>query len=151
MEIKFNKQEAQTQQASLEEELELDEEYQFILNMHQTLSLVDPISCPSVAVIESWKQKYKNIYISTVVEPNKYFVWRAIRRGEYKKLEGEGAFEKQSTMHEVLVEQCLLYPTSTPTWRLTQPAGVVDTLGKQIAYHSGWISDQEAFAAIRVI
>lgn len=151
MEIKFNKQE-QKQDTTVQDNPEIfDESYQYILNIHDTISLVDPLNAPSTAILESWKSKYKNIYISTVVEPDKYFVWRALRRGEYKKLEGQGGLESQSTMNEVLVEQCLLYPTVTPQWRLTQPAGVIDTLGKQIAYHSGWISDQEAFAAIRVI
>jgi len=130
---------------------EIDEELAYLINMHEIIMDVDPLNAPPVSVLESWKHKYKNIYISRVVDPNTYFIWRTIRRGEFKKLNSDNCFENPTSGYEILVETCLLYPTPTQQWRLTSPAGIIESLGKQISYQSGFVSDAELINLIRVV
>ena len=51
----------------------------------------------------------------------------------------------------MLVDKCLLYPQPSTSWSLTCDAGIITTLGKQIAYKSGFVSPQEALSLIKVI
>lgn len=130
---------------------EIDEELANLINMHEIIKDVDPLNAPPVSVLESWKHKYRHIYISRVVDPDVYFIWRTIRRGEFKKLNSDNCFDNPTAGYEILVETCLLYPTPDAKWRLTSPAGVIESLGKQISYQSGFVSDAELINLIRVV
>lgn len=129
----------------------IDEDLAYLINMHEIIMDVDPLNAPPVSVLESWKSKYKHIYISRVVSPDEYYIWRTIRRGEFKKLNSDNCFENPTAGYEILVETCLLYPTPNVQWRLTSPAGVIESLGKQISYQSGFVSDAELINLIRVV
>lgn len=133
-------------------EPEYDQEYQFILNTHKRLYDIDPENAPPISVLESWKDFHKNIYISTVVDPNQYYLWRVMTRQEYKKLNTNNSFSNPMSANEIIVETCLLYPNpQTPEWRLKSPAGIIESLGKQIAYQSGFVPDSQLISMILVI
>ena len=66
-------------------------------------------------------------------------------------LQEQGVFDNDEKANEVLVEKCLLYPQPTTTWRLTSDAGIITTVGKQIAYKSGFVTQQEALSLIKII
>jgi hypothetical protein len=156
MQLNFKNQEEQEvdiDTTSLEQEImeSQDVQYQYLVNLQQILQDSDPDNAPTMSQVEAWKDKYDNIYISNVVDPDKYYVWRTLRRGEFKKVNANNEFENNTKANEILVEKCLLYPTPDQTFRFNSVAGVIDTLGKQIAYQTGWISTEEALSTIRVI
>lgn len=148
MKVKIDNQEEQTAQEYAEEKF--NEEQDYIESVYQLLQRTDPLNAPKRSQLEAWKDKYKKIYISQIIEPDKFYVWRTLSRIEYKKLNAHKEFENPVAANEIMVENCLLYPEPTQEWRLNSPAGWVDTLGKQIAFQSGWVADQEHLATIRV-
>ena len=132
------------------QEEKFNEEQDYIESVYQILQRSDPLEAPKKSQIEAWKDRYKNVYISQIVEPDKFYVWRTLTRVEYKKLNANKEFDNPQAAYEIMVETRLLYPQPTQAWRLNSPAGWIDTLGKQIAFQSGWVSGQEHLATIRV-
>lgn len=123
-----------------------------ISDLHELLFEIDPEGAPMVAVLEAWKYKHKSLYVSKISsESEAFYVFTSIKRVDFKKLQDQGVFENEEKGHEVLVEKCLLYPQPTQGWRLTSDAGIITTLGKQIAYKSGFVSQQEALSLIKII
>lgn len=139
------------EQVSDLEQSKEDQEYQYLLDMHDILAEQDPLNAPKLSVLEAWKLQHKHIYISRVVDPDTYYVWRVLKRGEYKKLSHNEAFANPSSANEILVETCLLYPIPDQAWRIMSPAGVIESLGKQISFQSGFVPDNELIGLIRVV
>ena len=123
-----------------------------LLDLHELLTEVDPDNAPMISVLEAWKAKHKVLYVSKVSSDSKeYYVFTSIKRVDFKKLQDQGVFDNEEKGNEVLVEKCLLYPHPTATWRLTSSAGIITTLGRQISYKSGFVSQQEALSLIKII
>ena len=130
--------------------LEISEELQFIMNLHDILAEFDE-DAPMVSQLEGWKKKYGQIYVSKVVDNKKFYVWRTLNRSEYKVISASKAFEDENIAQEIIIEKCMLYPQLTQAMKLKMDAGVITTLGKQISYQSGFISNQEALSLIKVV
>lgn len=150
MEYQYDSNTTKQQETKNEDSIQ-DQEYQYLLDIHNIITEQDPINAPKMSVLEAWKNQHKNIYISRVVDPDVYYVWRVLRRGEYKKLSHNKAFDNPTSANEILVETCLLYPIPDQGWRLTSPAGVIESLGKQISFQSGFVPDNELIGLIRVV
>ena len=154
MQVKGNsKKQVEDVQEQTQEELyqDIDPVYLQLKNLYDIIEEVDPFNVPTLATLESWKNQHGDIFISTVVSPNKYYLFRVLKRAEYKKMSKDGILNDPTSIPDVIVEKCLLYPSPSQIWRLAQPAGVIDTLSKQIQYQSGFISEQEALSFIKVI
>ena len=138
-----------------EEEYPVYEEPQIdkdLLDLHSLLSEIYGENAPLLSVLEAWKDKHKSLFVSKVSSSSEdYYVFTTIKRSDFKKLQDQGVFENEEKGHEVLVEKCLLYPIPNQVWRLTSDAGIISTLGKQIAYKSGFVSQQEALSLIKII
>lgn len=131
------------------EEPQIDKD---LVDLYNLLHELDPENAPLLSVIESWKSRHKSIYVSKISnDSNQYYVFTTIKRHDFKKLQEQGVFENDEKANEVLVEKCLLYPHPTMNWRLTSDAGIITTLGKQIAYKSGFVTQQEALSLIKII
>lgn len=139
-------------QAVEEYEQEVPQIDKDLMDLHALLSEIDPNGAPLLSVLEAWKHKHKSLYVSKISNdsPN-FYVFTTIKRAEFKKLNEQGVFENKEKGNEVLVEKCLLYPQPTTGWRLTSDAGIISTLGEQIAYKSGFVSQQEALSLIKII
>lgn len=130
----------------------LSKEDRELMDLHEILFEVDPKNCPMISQLEAWKGYHKSLYVSKISnESNEYYVWRTLKRNEFKQLSANGTFSDEEKANEILVEKCVLYPQVTQAWRLTSDAGVITTLGKQIAYKSGFVSPQEALSLIKVV
>lgn len=130
----------------------LPEEDKDLRDLHELLSEIDPEGAPIMSVLEAWKAKHKKLFVSKIsTESPEYYVFTSIKRSEFKKLQEQGIFENKEKGNEVLVEKCLLYPFPSQVWRLTSDAGIISTLGEQIAYKSGFVSQQEALSLIKII
>lgn len=137
---------------AIEEEYQEDYVDKDLLDLHKLLTEVDPEGAPILSVLEAWKAKHKSLYVSKISNDSiPYYVFTTIKRHEFKKLQSQGVFEDDEKGNEVLVEKCLLYPTPTTQWRFTSDAGIITTLGKQIAYKSGFVTPQEALSLIKII
>lgn len=130
----------------------LTPEQKELQDLHDMIEEVDPTGAPLVSVLEAWKFRHKTIFVSKVSSESKqYFIFTTIKRAEFKSLQETGVFENEEKGNEILVEKCLLYPLPDARFRLTSDAGVITTLGKQIAYKSGFVSPQEALSLIKII
>ena len=135
-----------------EQKPEISPEYQSLLDLHELLTEVDPENVPLISQLEAWKFKHKGLYISKISnEDSKYYLWRTLKRQEFKQLSQGSAFDTEESANEMLVEKCLLYPSCDTLFRLLSDAGVITTLGKQISYKSGFVTPQEALALIKVV
>lgn len=123
-----------------------------LLDLYNLLKEVNPDTCPMMSELEAWKSFHRSIYISKVSsEAPEYYVWRTLKRHEFKKLSATNSLDDDEKANEILVEKCVLYPIVSQEWRLISDAGVITTLGKQIAYKSGFVTQQEALSLIKVI
>lgn len=139
---------------AIEEDLEQDipQIDKDLIDLHNLLLEVDPNGAPLLSVLEAWKHKHRSLYVSKISnDSSAFYVFTTIKRADFKKLQEQGVFENKEKGNEVLVEKCLLYPQPTTGWRLTSDAGVISTLGEQIAYKSGFVSQQEALSLIKII
>lgn len=151
MDIKVNKGSIGVNTQEAVEDDQIDLAYAQLAELHNILKEADPVNSPSLSTLETWKDYHGEVYVSTVIDPNKYYIFRTLKRFEYKKLRAQGTLTDSSAAYEIIVEQCLLYPQPTQEFRLKSNAGLIETLGKQINYQSGFVSDQEALSFIRVI
>ena len=60
MKFKYN-QEENTEQF---EDTGLDENTQYLMDLNELLKETDPLNAPPVSLLESWQNKFKNIYVS---------------------------------------------------------------------------------------
>lgn len=131
---------------------EIDPRTKRLIDLHEAIAEVDPDNAPLVSVLEAWEARHKVLYCSKVSQDSdQYYVFTTIKRNDFKKLQETGTFDNEEKGNEVLVEKCVLYPKVTTAWRMTSDAGIITTLGKQIAYKSGFVSAQEALALIKIV
>lgn len=109
---------------------------------------------PSKQVIDSWKAKHGAIYASGFSEDELY-VWRAITRNEYKKIQIEGQdiaqiqdakeqMAAQMSSEERIVSMCILWPVKTPEELAADKGGTVPTLLEQVMQNSNFMTPQQA-------
>ena len=105
---------------------------------------------PSRATLEEWKALHGKFYMSSIDGDN-VFIWKTIKRIEYKQLLNTGAMEKQNLLEDFIIRRCLLWPKPTPDFMSGSDAGVISTLFKQIYFQSGFIPEDLAFTLIEKI
>lgn len=131
---------------------EIDPRTKRLIDLHEAIAEVDPTDAPLLSVLEAWEARHKVLYVSKISQDSEqFYVFTTIKRNDFKKLQETGVFDNEEKGNEVLVEKCLLYPKASTSWRLTSDAGIISTLGKQIAYKSGFVSAQEALALIKIV
>lgn len=131
----------------------LDEVDQKLKDLYDSLKEIYGEEAPLISQLEAWKQRWGSLNVSKVGQDrDTLYVWRTLQRLEYKKFKETGSkkLEDEDAYNEMLVEQCLLYPKYDFIFRQKSDAGVITTLGTQIAYKSGFVSPQEALALIYV-
>lgn len=154
MKIKEKNRLVENTQVNLEEEVfkDLPQENKELIELHEYLASIDPEGAPMVSVLEAWKERHKSLYVSKVSnDSTQPYVFTTIKRKDFKVLSKSGVFDNEEKGNEVLVEKCLLYPAPDQYFRLTSDAGIITTLGKQIAYKSGFVSPQEALSLIKIV
>lgn len=93
---------------------------------------------PTLGQVEEWKSLYEDQVFMTDFENNDIFIWRPIRRSEYKKIfkvEGADAHYKE----ESISATCLLWPTNKGALlRSHGKAGIATILSELIMEKSGY-------------
>ena len=132
-------------------EPEISPEDQKIMDIHKSLEEVYGDAAPILSQLEAWKKRWGNINISKIgADRKEYYIWRTLLRYEYKEMTKGGAHEDPDSFNEMLVEKCSLYPIYDFQFKTKSDAGVITTLGQQIAYKSGFVSPQEALSLIYI-
>jgi hypothetical protein len=82
---------------------------------------------PTQEQINDWKSKHGDVYVATFSPEDKY-VYRALRRFEYKQIIGVGQADNKAFAEEKVVQMCVVWPTIDPTKIATFKAGTISTL-----------------------
>ncbi len=101
--------------------------------------------------LEEWKDMYGNFYISSIDDDEAYYIWRTLKRIEYKNMIKSGIANDQLRYEESVIVRCCLWPKMTIEKLAKENAGNVETLAKQILFKSGFVSDQLALSMIKII
>lgn len=115
------------------------------------LALEGEENAPKEYELEEWKDMYGVFYISSIGDDESLYIWRTLKRMEYKKLVKTGYASEQMRYEEAIIARCILWPELTTDAIAKSDAGVVETLAKQILYKSGFVPDQMALSMIKVI
>lgn len=133
------------------EEVQETESDQKLIELHKVLVESYGDEAPLLSQLEAWKSKWSNINVSKIgADRKETYVWRTLLRFEYKKMNVGEAAENPESFNEMIVEQCLLFPTYDYTFRQQSDAGIITTLGQQISYRSGFVSPQEALSLVYI-
>ena len=128
------------EQLEMAKEQQQEEEKREYTDVDMLIELLsDKEEAPTVYDIEGWKDEY-GIYL-----------WRILRRQEYKSLLKSGTLNEQARAEEAIVRRCLLYPKPNEKFMYNSPAGVISTLKEQIMYKSGFVPDAVALSQIKVL
>lgn len=106
---------------------------------------------PGYEEIADWKNVYGVIYASTIHMADDLFIFRSLKRLDYKKIVASGAAKSEDKYEEALVKRCLLYPTPDSKFLADANAGTIQTLRVQIEFKSGFIPEALAIELIKVI
>lgn len=106
---------------------------------------------PTEYELEEWKDMYGVFYISSIGDDDNLYIWRTLKRLEYKQLIKSGVANDQMRYEEAVLTRCSLWPKLGLEAMAKLNAGVVETLAKQVLYKSGFVSDQMALSMIKVI
>ena len=117
-------------------------------NLAQALQEFD--NAPNIYDLEGWKDQYGVIHMSTVTGEDVY-LWRVLKRSEYKQLFKTGALNERIRGEDTIVRKCLLWPQPNDVFMNSSGAGIVSTLKEQIMHQSGFIPEQQAIQMIKMI
>ena len=81
----------------------------------------------SAEQIAEWKIKFGEVYVAKFSEEEKY-IYRPLRRLEYKQLLTLGQSENKSFAEEKVVQTCVVHPVVDPTKIGALKAGTISTL-----------------------
>ena len=77
--------------------------------------------------INEWKAKFGEVYVAKFSEEEKY-IYRPLRRLEYKQLLTLGQNENKTFAEEKVVQMCVVHPVIDPSKIALLKAGTVSTL-----------------------
>lgn len=115
----------------------------------QELSHLD--NAPNVHDLYAWRDTYGTLQVSSVLGEGDIYIWRTISRVEYKKMLKSGLLNEESRAEDSIVRKHLLWPQPNDVFMNNSNAGIIPVLRRQIMYQSGFVSEQEALARIKVI
>jgi len=95
---------------------------------------------PTYNDLEGWKSQFNNEIYMTEFDEGEAFIWRPIRRKEYKeisKIQGADQFFKE----ERICDKCVLFPKNYGYMNMTQgKAGIPSLLSELILEKSGFVA-----------
>lgn len=94
---------------------------------------------PTYDQLEDWKARFDNdIYMSDF--NNEIFIWRPIRRKEYRDIQRVEGVKDEYYMEEAMCRTCILFPEDYAMHKITfGKAGVPTTLSQLIMERSGFM------------
>jgi hypothetical protein len=77
--------------------------------------------------LAEWKTKFGEVYLAKF-SPEELYVYRPMRRLEYKQIMAVGQGDNKSFAEEKVVQMCVVWPAMEPTKMAVLKAGTVSTL-----------------------
>lgn len=118
------------------------------------LELVDLCSqhdrSPDLVHLVHWKEAYGK-YFASSVDGGDLYIWRTLKRLEYKGMSSTGVMDSQEGFESALMKKCMLWPKIDSEFMSDVDAGVPSSIFKQIMHQSGFIGDEEVLQLIRRI
>lgn len=108
-------------------------------------------NAPSLIDLEGMKDLYGQIHASSVLGDENIYIWRTLKRGEYKSIAESGAMKYEDKYNDAVIRKCLLYPEPTINWFHAQDAGTIPTIFKQVMFKSGFVPEEMAMNMINTI
>lgn len=100
------------------------------------------IGGPTQIQIDEWKLKYGDVFVAKFSDDEK-FVYRPLRRFEYKQILSVGQQDNKAFAEEKVVQLCVLWPVVDPTKVSMLKAGTVSTLVELIMSASNFGISEE--------
>lgn len=104
-------------------------------------------NAPDEADIYNWKEKFGKIFVTSVSGSDVY-IFRTIKRNEYKGIAEGGGMDKAFSFQDSVVRKTLLWPKPDPLFISSSDAGVIETLFDNIMFTSGFIPKDQALSMI---
>ncbi len=131
---------------------EQEQDYSDTVNLQQLIAALDGVdNAPQDFELEEWKELYGTFHVSTILGDDNLYIWRTLKRQEYKQLINSGIAKNQIMYEEAVIIRCCLWPKYTKEKISNTEAGVVETLAKQILFQSGFVPDQMALSMIKTV
>ncbi len=128
------------------------EEYSDSVELGSIIAALDGVeNAPKDYELEEWKELYGMFYISTIHADDNLYLWRTLKRQEYKQLINGGIAKNQLMYEEAVLKRCCLWPKFTQEKIAGSDAGVIETLAKQILFKSGFVPDSMALNMIKTV
>ena len=93
-------------------------------------------------MIEGWKKQYGDIYSAVLTDGEKY-IYRPMKRLEYKQVVSAGDQNARTYMEEKIVQICLIHPKLDATSLGAEKAGTISTLTDLIMAASNFGINEE--------
>jgi hypothetical protein len=97
---------------------------------------------PTQVQIDEWKLKFGDVFVAKFSDVEK-FVYRPLRRFEYKQILSVGQQDNKAFAEEKVVQTCVLWPVVDPTKVSMLKAGTVSTLVELIMAASNFGISEE--------
>jgi hypothetical protein len=101
---------------------------------------------PAQVQIDAWKAKHSEVFVSGFSD-SEIYLWRAITRPEYIKIQKElqepNAPVDQFRLEELVCETCVLWKSIKTSWAEGK-AGTPNALSEQIMQNSNFLAPQQA-------
>jgi hypothetical protein len=97
------------------------------IEMSENVSPLGVVGGPTQEQINEWKAKHTDVFVAKFSDEEKY-VYRPLKRFEYKQILGLGQQENKSFAEEKVAQFCILWPTIDPAKLATFKAGTISTL-----------------------
>lgn len=101
---------------------------------------------PADEQIEMWKEQFGEVYLMSF-DLNDNFVWRPLKRLEYKNLLQEA--KDDAHYQEMVVQRCVLWPQIGPEHLTGSKAGTIPTLHSVIMEGSNFLDPDQAVMLVR--
>lgn len=111
--------------------------------------LIENLDGPGEEQITAWKAKYGEVFVTAISE-DEVFIWRALKRREYRELQIKQANPEnqmdQLAYEEAVCSVCVLWPTDMKY--AEEKGGLATTLAEQIMQNSDFFNPAQAAALV---
>lgn len=121
----------------------------------ELLARIEKEGGPSIAQIEAWKAANNGkIYFTYLGEGEVYFYKycpRVLWKNALNEITSATVKDKEVAFEESIVSKCMIHPKFDVSFKATSPAGLIETLFKQIQFVSHFMPDEMAYQMIHKV
>lgn len=104
--------------------------------------------CPTLAMIDRWKQQHIGVYVFNAETDGETYLWRPLNRAEWKQMKPSAEKIDEDAFNEVVVARCVLWPEMNSERIATSRAGLCSTLFSVIMAGSYFMREDAALSFV---